>query len=198
MKRERREGPRSRSGVPAAASVRARTTIRCASSILNWLSPEGFASASAASAARRNTAASGTGACQDLLGRAGPPWFGGDAAERQPRIARSLPCSIRKRRGGRHDGESERRAFADFQVARMRRERRCVARQPQRDDQIAAARARFPARGVSPGRRCSASSATSRRPVRPSISTTASSATSGTQKSDGWVAMQASLQPSTA
>ena len=52
--------------------------------------------------------------------------------------------------------------------------------------------------GASPGRRCSASSAISRRPPRPSISTTASSATSGTQKSDGWTAMQDGLQPSTA
>ena len=42
------------------------------------------------------------------------------------------------------------------------------------------------------------SSGISRRPPLPSISTTASSATSGTQKSDGWVAMQCSLQPSTA
>ena len=38
-------------------------------------------------------------------------------------------------------------------------------------------------------RRCS------RRPCGPATSTTASRAASGTQKSDGWVAMQASLQP---
>ena len=48
-----------RCGVPAVASVSARTMIRCASSILNWLSPEGFASASAAFAAARKTAGSG-------------------------------------------------------------------------------------------------------------------------------------------
>src|ERR1700758_5840041 len=41
-----------REGVSCAAEVSARTMIRCASSILNALSPEGFASASAASAAR--------------------------------------------------------------------------------------------------------------------------------------------------
>ena len=47
-----------RSGVPAAASASARTIVRRASSILKPLSPEGLASASAASAARRNSAAS--------------------------------------------------------------------------------------------------------------------------------------------
>jgi len=36
------------------------------------------------------------------------------------------------------------------------------------------------------------------RSARPASHAAASSATSGTQKSDGWVAMQASLQPSTA
>ena len=52
--------------------------------------------------------------------------------------------------------------------------------------------------GVSPGRQCSASTAISRRPLMPSISAIASNATSGTQRSDGCVAMQELLQPSTA
>src|SRR5262249_36286568 len=45
-----------REGVPLAADVSARTISLCASSILNALLPEGFASASAASAARRYAA----------------------------------------------------------------------------------------------------------------------------------------------
>ena len=47
-----------RSGVPALANMSARTTVRRASSILKPLSPEGLASASAASAARWNSEAS--------------------------------------------------------------------------------------------------------------------------------------------
>ena len=133
----------TRVGVPAAASVRARTRIRCASSILKRLSPEGFASASAASAARRKAAASGTGACQDLLRRAGPPRFGGNAAEREPRLPDRAVLDP-QRRGGRHDGEGVGGAFADLQIACMRREPARLARQPQRDDQIAGLEHAFP------------------------------------------------------
>ena len=49
--------------------------------------------------------------------------------------------------------------------------------------------------GASPGRRWNAVSGMSRRPAAPSTSTTASNAANGTQKSDGLVAMQLSLQP---
>ena len=73
----------TRSGVPAAASAKSRTTIRRASSILKPLSPEGFASASAASAARRKSAASARVAGQDRFRFAGPPGFHGNAAERE-------------------------------------------------------------------------------------------------------------------
>ena len=48
-----------RCGVPAAASRRARVTTRFASSILKALSPDGVASASAASAARAKASRSG-------------------------------------------------------------------------------------------------------------------------------------------
>ena len=114
------------------------------------------------------------------------------------RASRIVPPSIRKRRGGRDDGEGVGGALADLQIARMRRESRAPrpAAAARRSDRRA--RARFRARACRRAGDASASSATSRRPFVPSISTTASSATSGTQKSDGWVAMQASLQPSTA
>ena len=56
----------------------------------------------------------------------------------------------------------------------------------------------FSRSGASPGRWWNASSGISRRPALPSISTTASRAASGTQKSEGCVAMQCSLQPNIA
>ena len=133
----------TRCGVPAAASVRARTRIRCASSILNWLSPEGFASTSAAIAARRNASGPGLDAFQNFLGRAGPPRFGGNAAKRQPRIPDGALFDP-QRRGGRHDREGVGGAFADLQIACMRREPARLARQPQRDDQIARLERAFP------------------------------------------------------
>ena len=62
------------------------------------------------------------------------------------RASTIVPCSIRKRRGGRHDGEGVGGAFADLQIARMRRERRAPrpAAAPRRSDRRA--RARFRAR----------------------------------------------------
>src|SRR6202043_1573260 len=105
----------------------------------------------------------GTGACQNLLRRAGAPRFGGNSAECYPRMP-DRAFFDPEGRGGRYYGEREGGAFADFQIPCMSREHAGLGRQP----------------------------------ALPSISTTASSATRGTQKSDGWVAMQASLQPSTA
>ena len=58
-----------RSGVPAAASVSARTTMRRASSILKALSPDGLASASAASAAPAKASRVGRDARQQQLPR---------------------------------------------------------------------------------------------------------------------------------
>ena len=75
-----------RSGVPAAASVSARTTMRRASSILKALSPDGLASASAASAARRKAAASARAPARICFRLAGPPRFHRDAAEREARL----------------------------------------------------------------------------------------------------------------
>ena len=49
-----------------------------------------------------------------------------------------------QRRGGRHDGEGIGGAFADLQIACMRRERARLARQPQRDDQITGLEHAFP------------------------------------------------------
>src|SRR3977135_591375 len=69
----------TREGVPAAASVRARTTIRRASSILNPLSPEGLACASAAPDQR----GVGPFAGEAHLRLAGSPGFQGNAAERE-------------------------------------------------------------------------------------------------------------------
>ncbi|GJE42006.1 hypothetical protein AEGHOMDF_1176 [Methylobacterium soli] len=52
--------------------------------------------------------------------------------------------------------------------------------------------------GCAPGRQWNAVSGTVREPCGPAISTMADRAASGTQKSEGLVAMQCSLQPCTA
>ena len=75
-----------RSGVPAAASASARTTIRRASSILKPLSPEGFGVRE-----RRLGCATeqrGISACagQDRFRFTGPPGFWRNAAQREPRF----------------------------------------------------------------------------------------------------------------
>ena len=108
-----------RSGVPAAAKVSARTTMRRASSILKALSPDGVASArSAAAAARWNGGLIRGGAGQHRLRRAGAPRFKCDTAERDPGF-RDHPAVEPECRGGRDDGEGVGRAFADFEVAGM-------------------------------------------------------------------------------
>ena len=125
-----------RSGVPAAASVRARTTTRRASSILKALSPDGFASASAASAARRNSGGVGRRADQDVLRLAGAPRLRGDAAERKPRLHDHVRLDAQRRRG-RYDRECIGGAFADLQIAGMGGETRRLGRQAHRDDHLA-------------------------------------------------------------
>ena len=110
-----------RSGVPAAASASARATIRRASSILKALSPEGLASASAASAARRKAARVGARARQDPLRRRGratasaatPP-------SAMPRFRDHCRLEPQRSRGG-DDREGIGRALADLEIARMRR-----------------------------------------------------------------------------
>ena len=86
-------------------------------------------------------------------------------------------------------------AFADLEIAGMRREAARGRRQADRDNQIARFEHSVVLRRIARQPMQAPPSAISRLPLRPSISTTASSATSGTQKSDGFVAMQASLQP---
>ncbi len=91
--------------------------MRRASSILNSLSPDGLASASAASAARRKAAWSG-GRRPVLPPLTGAPWFQCDTAERDAGL-RDQSVLQAERGGGGDDGEGVGRAFADFQVARM-------------------------------------------------------------------------------
>ena len=134
----RRAGPASRSGVPAAASVSARTTMRRASSILKALSPEGRASASAASAARRE------GARVRRARRPAPPppraarqGLRRDAAEREARRGdRGRPPMLERRRG-RDDREGVGGALAQLEVAGMAANGRGLRRQAQGDDQLA-------------------------------------------------------------
>ena len=126
----------TRSGVPAAASASARTTIRRASSILKPLSPEGFASASAASAARRKSAAIGPRAGQDQFRFTGAPGFHGNAAEREARIRDPIALDAQRGRG-RHDRKRVGGAFANFQVTGMGGETGRLGRQAHRDDHLA-------------------------------------------------------------
>ena len=88
-----------RSGVPAAASVSARTTIRRASSILKPLSPEGLASASAASAARSEMRGIATRAGKDPFGVAASPRFQSNAAERDARFHNRVAFDAQRGRG---------------------------------------------------------------------------------------------------
>ena len=146
-RRERPAGRATRSGVPAAASVSARTTMRRASSILKALSPDGLASASAASRGAAEGAASGLAPASMPLGRTRAPRLCGDAAERDPRLDDRAVLDP-QRGGGRHDGEGVGRALADLQIARMRREARAPrpAGAPRRSDRRARARSRARAR----------------------------------------------------
>src|ERR1700686_4216754 len=84
-----------RTGVPAAASVSVRTMMRFASSILNRLSPEGFASVSAASPARRKLAVSALEPSRIFSAA----WARQGLAATPPsasRASRILPASIRR------------------------------------------------------------------------------------------------------
>ena len=108
------------------------------------------------------------------------------------------PSSISQRGGGGDDGEGVGGALAQLQVAGIARE----ARRPPPAAEAPRSVRRAPATSPAPAS-CRAAGGARRarpraRPCGPSISTTASSAASGTQKSEGWVAMQCSLQPSTA
>ena len=125
----------TRFGVPAAARVRARTTIRRASSILKPLSPEAFACASVASAARVNNAAfARLPARMPSASRAPRPQR--DAAEREARLHdRGILDAQRRRR--RYDRECIGRAFANLQVAGMRGETGRLGRQAHGDDHLA-------------------------------------------------------------
>lgn len=87
-----------RSGVPAAASVSARTTIRRASSILKPLSPEGFAAASAASAARRKGSASAPRAGQDQFRLADAPGLQSNTTEREARLRNCIVLEAQRGR----------------------------------------------------------------------------------------------------
>ena len=202
--RERRQRGRpaaqaARSGVPAAASVE-----RARHDPARQLDLEGVVAGRRGVARApprpraRKAARSGRCARQHRLRRAGAPGLRGDAAERDPRL-RDRAAVEPQGRGGRHDGEGVGGALADLEVAGMRREgcRRSAGRRtatissPGSSTRLALGRVA--------GQAVEAPRAESRGGPRvPSISTTASSATSGTQKSDGWVAMQLSLQPSTA
>ena len=126
-----------RSGVPAAARVSARTTMRRASSILKALSPDGFASGErrlgrAAESCRRPGArpASIASAARARHGFAATP-------PSASRASRDRAVLDPQRSRGRHDGEGVGGALADLQIARMRREAARLGRQPHRDDEIA-------------------------------------------------------------
>ena len=102
-----------RSGVPAAASESARTTMRRAGSILKPLSPEGFAAASAASAARRKSVASARAPARISFCIAGAPGFHGNAAECEARIGNLCILETQSGRSG-DDRKCIGHAFADF------------------------------------------------------------------------------------
>jgi len=131
-----------RSGVPAAASVSARTTIRFASSILKALSPEGLASAGAP---KRCLVRVGTR--ERFLRRAGPPGLWRDAAESQPRVPDRLAFNL-QRRGSGYDGECIGCALAKLQIARMRGEAGGIGGEAKGDDQVARFERAFPLRRV--------------------------------------------------
>ena len=178
---------------PRRAS-RARATIRRASSILKPLSPEGFASASAASAARRKARHPRRAPARIASAARARQGFSGDAAEREARFRdravldrAAQPRPRRPRRRRRCAREPSGNAHA------RRNAPPPPASAPRRSSRRAPARSRARARRRATGER--SSSAISRRPALPSISTTASSATSGTQKSDGCVAMQLLAPP---
>ena len=187
-----------RSGVPAAASVSARTTIR-----LREFDLEGVV-ARRPGVGQRGLGRSGEGVARRARRpRAAPPPRGRARAWRRRRRARAGPAgSCRPRSRSAAAAETTAKAIggalAQLQIAGMGAEARPLRPAGAARRSVRPARARSRARASSPGSRWNSSSGTSRRPSGPSISTTASSATSGTQKSDGWVAMQASLQPSTA
>ena len=136
-------GERARPAAPACAracrprrALSARTTIRRASSILKSLSPDGFASASAVSAARRKLEASArapASVCSASRARHGfaatPP--------SASRASMMVSSSRRKAGRGRHDREGIRGALADFQIAGVRGELRRLGRQTHRDDHLA-------------------------------------------------------------
>jgi hypothetical protein len=76
----------TRSGVPAAATASAHTTIRRASSILKALSPDGRASVSAASAARRKQSGLGRISASAASAARARHGIARQAAQRQPRL----------------------------------------------------------------------------------------------------------------
>ena len=138
--------------------------MRRASSILKALSPDGSASASAASAARRKASASGARAGQRGLGVAGAPGLQGDAAERQPGLGDRAALEP-QRGGGGDDGEGVGGALAHLEVAGMARRSRppSAAGGRRRSARRARARSRAPACRRAGGG--TASSGTSRRPA---------------------------------
>ncbi len=89
----------TRSGVPAAASVRARTTIRRASSILKPLSPEGFAVRQRRLGGATEKRGISRRAGQDRFRFTGPPGFHGDAAEREARFHNRIIFDAQSGRG---------------------------------------------------------------------------------------------------
>src|SRR6266852_1947389 len=78
----------------------------------------------------------GAGPRQDIFRCAGPPRFGGNSAEGEPRIPDGALFDPQGG-SGRYDGEGVGGALANFQVACMLRKCASLARQAQGDDQIA-------------------------------------------------------------
>ena len=103
----------TRSGVPAVASVSARTTIRRASSILKPLSPEGFAVRERRLGGAMEKRGIGRCAGQDLFRFTGSPRFHGNAAEREARFHDRIVLDAQRGRG-RYDRERVGGAFANF------------------------------------------------------------------------------------
>ena len=110
--------------------------MRRASSILKALSPEGRASARAKSAARREGLAARRRAHESGFGFAGPPGFGGDSAERDPRLADQSVIEAQRRRSG-DNRESEGRAFAQLEIAGVVGKGGGSGGEPQRHDKLA-------------------------------------------------------------
>ena len=139
-KRWRRGKPAARACAPACRPPRARAPARRSAArarSCRRCRPEGLASASAASAARRKDrrcrSARRRGIRSASRARHG---FRGNAAEREPRLHDRVLLDAQSGRG-RDDRERVGRAVADFEVAGMSGEARRLGRQRTRDDQLA-------------------------------------------------------------